>query len=66
MREKTDHVEVYQDTDGEYRWRRVAANNQIVSVSGEGFVKHGYALESAKSYNQDVADVRDQTQEDEK
>ena len=54
MREKTDHVEVYHDTDGEYRWRRMATNNQIVSVSGEGFVKRSYAKKSAETYNQDV------------
>ena len=61
MREASDHVEVFQDVDGEYRWRRVAANHEIVSVSGEGFVKHAYALTSAQNYNQDVTDIRDST-----
>lgn len=63
-REKTNRVEVYKDAHGEYRWRRVAANNKIVTDSAEGFVKHAYALESARAYNQDVTDVRDLTQED--
>jgi len=63
-RTKNDRVEVYTDVHGEYRWRRVANNNQIVSDSAEGFVKHSYALESAGAYNKDVTDIRDLTQEE--
>jgi uncharacterized protein YegP (UPF0339 family) len=29
---------VYKDARGEYRWRLVARNNQIIAVSGEGYV----------------------------
>ena len=29
---------IYKDSAGEYRWRLRAGNNQIVAVSGEGYI----------------------------
>ncbi len=30
--------QVYTDTQGEYRWRLRADNNQVIATSGEGYV----------------------------
>lgn len=50
-----DYVQVYEDTEGMYRWRRVdKGNGRIVSVSGEGYVSHEYAYEAARAYNADL------------
>lgn len=43
---------VYQDAQGQWRWRLLAANRQIVAVSGEGYVRkadclHGIELVKA-------------------
>ena len=39
MAGEKDTFEVYQDKRGEYRWRRKAANGQIVGASSEGYTK---------------------------
>ena len=45
-------VEVYLDEGGvEYRWRRKAANGEIVSDSGEGYTDHGFAADIAERLN---------------
>lgn len=31
--------EVYEDKSGEWRWRLVAANGQIIATAGEGYVE---------------------------
>jgi len=41
-------VELYQDDAGEWRWRRKAANGEIVAVSGEGYMHHEHALSRAR------------------
>lgn len=41
------HIEVYQSADG-YRWRKVAANNLIVSDSGEAYTRREDAAEAAR------------------
>jgi uncharacterized protein YegP (UPF0339 family) len=41
MAGENDKFEVYQDKRGEYRWRRKAANGQIVGASSEGYKKKG-------------------------
>jgi uncharacterized protein YegP (UPF0339 family) len=64
MSDTTDHVELFNDSDGQWRWRRIAANNKIVSVCGEGFVDRSYAEDSAAKYNSDVADFRVNTDPD--
>lgn len=30
---------VYQDAAGEWRWRLVAANGQVIATSGEGYTR---------------------------
>lgn len=48
-----DRVTVYKAEDG-WRWHRQAANNEIVSESGEAFLREFYAKESAAKYNPGV------------
>lgn len=39
MAGESDKFEVYKDKRGEYRWRRLAPNGQIVGASSEGYDK---------------------------
>ena len=47
-------VEVYRDEGGFYRWRRKAANGQIVSDSAEGYTDKQYARHQATGLNEGV------------
>ncbi len=54
--------EIFEDKAGEYRWRLVASNGEIIADSGEGYAsKDGarQAVERIQSYapNADVLDV---------
>jgi uncharacterized protein YegP (UPF0339 family) len=33
----SDCHQIYKDTKGEWRWRRIARNGQIIATSGEGY-----------------------------
>lgn len=44
-----EHVEVYKDSAGEWRWRAKAGNHRIVSESGEGYKNRMYAHKNARS-----------------
>lgn len=44
--EAVDHVEVFKDVAGEWRFRAIAGNGEPVSVS-EGYVHHLSAVEEA-------------------
>lgn len=35
---------IYQDTAGEWRWRLLAANAQVIATAGEGYVRKGDCL----------------------
>ena len=59
-----DKVHIYTDSKGEFRWRRVGANGQIVAVSGEGFDRRDYAELSAVRYNADTQLVYDDQEPD--
>jgi uncharacterized protein len=50
-----DNVDVYEDAAGEWRWRRHAANGEIVSTSGEGYTHFQHAVEMATRLNPDAA-----------
>jgi uncharacterized protein len=56
-----ERVTVYQDDAGEWRWRRQAGNNEIISASGEGYVDRDHAQEMATRLNPDAEIV---TQDD--
>jgi len=40
--------EFYKDNNGEYRWRKKAANGKIVGASSEGFSSRQAAVNNAK------------------
>ena len=48
---KHDRVTVYQSKDGDWRWRRRAANGETVSDSSEGYEEQNYALTMAAELN---------------
>lgn len=53
-----DEVQVYEDAEGMWRWRRIDdGNGRIVSTSAEGYTSGSYCIEAAKAYNQDVENV---------
>jgi uncharacterized protein YegP (UPF0339 family) len=45
-------LEIYIDGGKQYRWRKVAANGEIISIAGEGFGKSrgakAYAIKAAR------------------
>ncbi len=43
-----DHVKVYRDLAGEWRWTASAANNEPVASSGEGYKHQGHAERMAR------------------
>ena len=44
-----DKAELYEDDDGEWRWRAKSSNGQIVASSGEGYQNHADALKAVES-----------------
>lgn len=55
-----DHIRVYQDTAGEYRWSAVAANNEIVA-EGESHTRPEDAIRAAHGILGDDIRVLDET-----
>lgn len=54
-----DQYTIYKDTRGEYRWRYVASNGNIIADSGEGYIlksdcERGIAIMKASNYVQIV------------
>lgn len=49
-----DRVIVFKDEAGEYRWHRKAANNEIISDSGEGYADLPGARSAAERANPDL------------
>lgn len=46
-----DMVHYFKDAKGEWRWHRIAANNEIISESGEGYEDVDYCLKMAEELN---------------
>jgi uncharacterized protein len=44
-------VVVYEDESGDFRWRLVAQNGEIISDSAEGYRHKGYCITMAKKQN---------------
>jgi Domain of unknown function (DUF1508) len=42
-----DRVVTYEDLSGEWRWKRVAPNGEVVADSGEGYVNYEDCLQGA-------------------
>jgi uncharacterized protein YegP (UPF0339 family) len=47
----TDTVQVYQDANDEWRWRRRSANGKILADSGEGYVERRDCLRGVMLVN---------------
>jgi len=60
MTTDNDHIEIRVDTAGEFRWHRVAGNNEVISA-GEGYVTRVGAIEGAQRANPDVSVDRIET-----
>jgi uncharacterized protein len=45
---------VFRDDAGEWRWRLVAGNGEVIATSGEGYVNRAHALEMAHRMSSDV------------
>ena len=52
LRQTVQHIEFYQDSAKEHRWRVVAANNEIVGASSEGFHSEQGAVNNARLTSQ--------------
>jgi uncharacterized protein len=44
-------VIVYEDEAGEFRWKLVARNGEIISDSAEGYRHKGYCINMAETLN---------------
>jgi uncharacterized protein len=45
------NVIVYEDEAGDFRWKLVARNGEIIADSAEGYRHKGYAITMAKKLN---------------
>ena len=54
---RTQTFEVYQDSAGEWRWRLVAANGNIIADSGEGYTSKQGAKRGIESVKEGAADA---------
>jgi uncharacterized protein YegP (UPF0339 family) len=48
---RVDDLEIYRDSAGRYRWRRVAQNGNIVADSGQSYRTFWGAKRAAKKVN---------------
>lgn len=48
MNNREATFEVYEDNSGEWRWRVVATNGEIIGASSEGFANKGGAHRNAR------------------
>jgi uncharacterized protein YegP (UPF0339 family) len=58
------NVVVYEDESGDFRWRLVAENGEIISDSAEGYRHKGYCITMAKKLNFGAELVIDHKSED--
>lgn len=54
-----DHIRIYKDAQGEYRWTARAGNGEIVADSGEGYTRLGDAVRAAQGVFPGVRIVED-------
>ena len=47
----SEHVELYLDADQQWRWRRTAANGEIIADGGEGYFNRDDCLEMSERVN---------------
>jgi uncharacterized protein YegP (UPF0339 family) len=46
-----DKVSYYRDTNGKWRWRRIASNGRIVADSGQGYTRKSDAFAAGTRVN---------------
>lgn len=46
-------IEVYKDRSGEYRWRYIASNGNIMATSSEGYVNKGDCVDAVETLWED-------------
>ncbi|KTG27194.1 HVO_2922 family protein [Haloferax profundi] len=51
------HFEVYADVEGQYRWRLVHDNGNILADSGEGYASKQKAKQGIESVKQNARDA---------
>jgi hypothetical protein len=49
--------EVYEDAEGNYRWRLVHPNGNILADSGQGYASRQGALDGVESVRENVPDA---------
>ena len=51
--------EVYQDEEGEWRWRLRATNGQLLADAGEGFASRASVFRSIEAVREAVAEAKE-------
>lgn len=54
MTDSSDRVEVFRDSEGDWRWHRRGDNGRILATSGEGYRNLSHALDMAARVNGDI------------
>lgn len=56
----SDRVEFYMDASGEWRWRRVAPNGEIIADSAEGYTRmHDARVAAERAFDSSIEIVWD-------
>lgn len=55
MSNGVDRTDIYQDAAGGWRWRRIAANNEIIADSSESYTRRADASRAARRVFRSVA-----------
>ena len=50
--------EIYKDKTGEYRWRLLAVNKQVIATSGDGYTEKRACLEGIESVRKAAANAK--------
>jgi uncharacterized protein YegP (UPF0339 family) len=58
---RPNEVHVYQDSQGEYRWRLESPSGASIGKSEEGYVNESYAVEVAQERNPEAVLVNETT-----
>lgn len=56
---KQPKFHIYRDTEGDWRWRLVAANGRIIADSAEGYATRFGAVRAARSLVNSVATLEE-------
>lgn len=62
MQTMSDRTEIYEDSSGEWRWRRKARNGEIIATSGEGYTRKDDAERAALRVFGEVHDAEQESE----